>query len=151
MVNWQYNPEDYGKVRPLTPGDYRVRIEKAEEQVSKTGKDMIKMTLKVSGSNYQLFYYMVFDPENRKRTNDKLGRIFDSFAITPGDLNLGNWKGKVGGANVINKPDNQGNMRSEVAFFLKREKLTSLPAWQENPVKQASVNPEMVDSDEPPF
>ena len=163
MINWTYNPEDYGKIKPITPGQYRVRIESAEEAVSKnSGLDMIKLTLKVSGHNQKVFYYVVFpsanedgimNPEEVERTNNKLGAIFDSFGLTPGDLNLLNWNGKVGAAEIVNKPDKQGNMRSEPSFFIKRDKQGFLPAWQENPVRQATVNSEMVNpnSYEPPF
>ena len=148
MINWSYNPEDYGKIRPITPGQYRVRIESAEEQVSTTGKDMIKMTLKVSGQSTKIFHYFVFIPDKPEMTNDKLGRIFDSFGITPGDLNVLNWKGKVGAAEISNETDNQGNMQSRVKFFIQRKNQNSLPAWQENPVRQASVNSEMLNPDD---
>jgi len=153
MINWTYNPEDYGKIRPITPGQYRVRIESAEEQVSKTGRDMIKLTLKVSGHNQLVYHYFVFLPDNPEMTNDRLGRIFDSFGIKPGDLNVLNWKGKVGAAEISNEPDNNGNLQSRVKFFIKRDKQGFLPAWQENPVRQATVNSEMVNpnSYEPPF
>ena len=143
MINWSYNPEDYGKIKPVTPGQYRVRIDNAEEQVSKNGKDMIKMTLKVSGYNQKVYHYFVFLPDNPEMTNDKLGRIFDSFGITPGDLNVLNWKGKVGAAEISNETDNQGNMQSRVKFFIQRKNQNSLPAWQENPVRQGEmVNPD---------
>ncbi len=150
MINWSYNPEDYGKIKPIKPGNYRVRIEEAEEQVSKTGRDMIKMTLKVSGQSTKIFHYFVFLQELPEVTNDKLGRIFDSFGITPGDLNVLNWKGKVGAAEISNETDNQGNLQSRVKFFIKRDQQGLLPAWQENPTR---INSDMLnpDSDEPPF
>ena len=147
MINWSYNPEDYGRIKPITPGNYRVRIEKAEEQVSKSGRDMIKMTLKVSGHNQLIFHYFVFVPEYPEMTNDRLGQIFDSFGIEPGNLNVLDWKGKVGAAEIKNEVDNQGNMQNRINFFIKRDKQASLPAWQENPVRQAKVNTEMVDPD----
>ena len=161
MIDWKYNPEDYGKIKPITPGQYRVRIDDAEEQVSKKGYDMIKMTLKVSGYNQKVFEYLAFPPKeaptnNAERekydnwvqsTNNKLGQIFDSFGIEPGNLNVLDWKGKVGAAEIKNEVDNQGNMQNRINFFIKRDKQASLPAWQENPVRQAKVNTEMVDPD----
>ena len=148
MINWTYNPEDYGKIKPITPGQYRVRIESAEEQVSKTGRDMIKLTLKVSGQNQLVYHYFVFLPDNPEMKNDKLGRIFDSFGIEPGNLNVLDWKGKVGAAEISNEVDNQGNIQSRVKFFIKRKNQATLPAWQENPVRQGVVNPEMVNPDD---
>ena len=159
MVNWKYNPEDYGKIKTITPDNYRVRIEKAEEQVSKKGFDMIKLTIKVSGHNQKVFEYIAFPPleapanpaEKEKydnwvqSTNNKLGSIFDSFGITPGDLNVMNWQGKVGAAKITNELDNQGNMQNRVKSFIKRDQQGLLPPWQESAVRPANVNADMVD------
>ena len=165
MVNWKYNPEDYGKIKTITPDNYRVRIENAEEQVSKKGNDMIKLTLKVSGFNQKLFEYIVFPSAPAKdasedfkekynwavqKTNDRLGQVFDSFNIEQGNLNVMNWQGKVGAVNVKHQLDAEGNMQARVNFFIKRNKQDLLPAWQENPVRQAvqpqtNVNADMVD------
>ena len=155
MIEWRFNPEDYNPNRfeLVPPGDYRVRIENAEEQTSKSGYPMIKLTLKVSGYNGNIWHYMVFmndSPERIRMTNDNLGRIFDSFGIQAGDLNLEHWKGKVGAAAVKNEPDNKGNMRAAVNYFIQREKQNSLPMWQEH--RSVQVNPEMVKPDDPiPF
>ena len=150
MINWQYNPEDYNKITPITPGTYRVRIENAEEQVSKTGRDMIKMTLKVSGHNQFVWHYLVFIQENAQMTNDRLGRIFDSFDITPGDMNLEHWKGKVGAAEIKNEVDDQGTMQTRIKFFIQHSKQDGLPMWQEHPVKQinTNTNPDMFNPDD---
>ena len=161
-MNWVYNPENYGRIKPIEPGRYRVRIEKAEEVVSKnTGKDMIKLTLKVSGHNQLIWNYIVFpmkdahgniDPEEKERTDNSLGRIFDSFNIEPGNMNIASWQGKVGAAEIDNRTDDQGNLRSNVKFFLKRNQQAGLPPWQEHQTK-ANVSSEMVNPDDelPPF
>ena len=155
MIEWRFNPENYNPngYELVPPGDYRVRIENAEEQTSKTGKPMIKMTLKVSGYEGNLWNYMVFDnstPETHRRTDNNLGRIFDSFGIPQGDMNLENWKGKIGAATIKNEPDNKGTMRAVVSWFIQREKQDSLPMWQEH--RAAQVNPEMLKPEEPiPF
>ena len=146
MINWQYNPENYGKIKPIAPGEYRVRIENAEEQTSKTGRDMIKMTLKVSGQEKNIFHYFVFLAEYPEMTDDKLGRIFDSFGITPSDLNLEHWKGRVGAAEIINETDNQGNLRERVKNFIKRNDQGRLSPWQEHAPKN-NVNPNMLNPD----
>ena len=155
MIEWRFNPENYkpNGYELVPPGDYRVRIENAEEQTSKTGKPMIKMTLKVSGYEGNLWNYMVFDnstPETHRRTDNNLGRIFDSFGIAQGDMNLENWKGKIGAATIKNEPDNKGTMRAVVSWFIQREKQDSLSMWQEH--RAAQVNPEMLKPEEPiPF
>ena len=148
-MNWKYNPEDYGKIKPIEPGRYRVRIERAEETVSKnTGKEMIKLTLKVSGYNQLVWNYTVLDSENIERTNNNLGRIFDSFNIEPGNMNIAAWQGKVGAAEIDNRVDNQGNMQSNIKFFLRRNEQNALPPWQEHQARSNNINAEMVNPDE---
>ena len=152
MLNWIYDPTAYGKIKPLTPGQYRVRIEEAEEKTSKKGNEMIKLTLAVSGVNQKLFYYLPFLPDNRELTDRKLGAIFDSFGITPGDLNVLNWKGKVGAANVVNKVDDTGTLQAEISYFLRKSSQNGLPAWQEGNGKNGGeINSEMIDLGTPPF
>lgn len=110
---------------------------------------MIKMVLKVSGYEGNVWNYMVFnntDDEARRRTDNNLGRIFDSFSIQQGDFNLEDWKGKVGAASIKNEPDNKGTMRAVIAWFIQRNKQDTLPTWQEH--RTAQINPEMVDIDE---
>lgn len=156
MLNWRYNPANYNAegYQLVPPGQYRVRIEDAEEKTSKTGKPMVKMTLKVSGYNGNIWNYMVLDSTSAEavaRTDDKLGRIYDSFNIPQGSMNLEEWKGKVGAAEIKNEPDNKGTMRAVVNWFIRRNEQDSLPAWQEHPL--AKVNPEMAEFEEdlPPF
>lgn len=156
MLNWHYNPANYNAegYQLIPPGEYRVRIEDAEEKESKTGKPMIKMTLKVSGYNTKVWNYVVLDNTSQEaiaRTDSTLGRIYDSFNITPGNLNLQDWKGKVGAAEIKNELDNKEVMRASVKYFIQRKKQDTLPAWQENPV--GKVNADMADfeSDLPPF
>lgn len=133
MITWNYDEQDYlnGGFKPITPGRYRVRIEKAEEATSKSGKQMIKLQLKVSGQQGSVFHYIVIDPEYKERTNKNLGDVFESFAITKGDFNLAHWEGKVGGADLKQEPYND-TMQTRVNFFIKRDKQAELPAWQEN-------------------
>ena len=151
MVNWKFNPENYNaeSYQLVPPGKYRVRIEDAEEQVSKSGKDMVRLTLKVSGYNSRIWYYLVFDgttAEARARTDDKLGQIFNSFELQPGDLNLEHWKGKVGAATIKNELDNKETMRAVVSWFIRRDKQEELPAWQEH--APAKIDPQAFNPDE---
>lgn len=136
MIDWKYNPENYEtKSYELIPaGDYPVEIEEAAEQVSQSGKDMIRLKLKVKGYNTPLWYYMVFDnstEEMRKRTDQRLGAIYESFEIERGNVNVDDWKGKRGGVRVKHRADNKGEMRSEVHYFLGRKKVKTLPAWED--------------------
>ena len=89
--------------------------------------------------------FMSDTPERVKITNDNLGRIFDSFGIAQGDLNLEHWKGKVGAAHVKNEPDNKNNMRAVIGYFIQRVKQDELAGWQEHAIGR--INPEMVNPD----
>ena len=136
MADWKYNPADYDpdSYKQIPPGEYRVRIEDCEEQFSRTGKEMFRLTLAVSGYSAKLWYYLVFDSTNeeaRERTNQRLGSAYDSFGIPPGSMEVSEWKGKTGGAKVRYRTDDQGETRSEVHYFLPRKKVETLPAWQE--------------------
>ena len=53
MADWKYNPENYNPngFTLIPEGNYRVRIDTAENKVSRSGKDMIKLTLSVSGND----------------------------------------------------------------------------------------------------
>lgn len=132
MIQWNYDSKDYkdATFKPVPVGDHRVRIEEAEETTSKAGNPMIKMTLKASGHNGKLFYYMVFDPANRQMTNKKLGDIYESFQIPEGTMELLYWIGKVGAAHIKHE-DYEGKPTARIAWFLTRRKQDGLPPWQE--------------------
>lgn len=135
-MDWKFNSAEFNPegAFPLLPvGKYRVRIEEAEETKSKSGKDMIKLTLKVSPSGNLLWHYVVFDPERTQMTNQMLGSIYMSFGIKEADFqNVHAWVGKVGGVSVKHKKnDASGELQATVSFFLKREEVDKLPAWGE--------------------
>ena len=138
-IQWNFNADDYqgDSFAPIPVGDHRVRIRDAEETKSKNGNDMIKMTLDVSGHSGSLWYYLVFMPDNPQMVNQRLGSIFNSFGITPGDLNLENWKGKVGAANVIHEKYN-GETQAKIRYFVGKEKQEQMKPWSE-PAGKASV------------
>ena len=158
MANWKYNPENYNEsgFGLIPEGNYRVRIESALEKESRSGKDMVELTLAVSGYSTKIWYYLVFDNSNERMiqmTDQRLGSIYDSFDITPGDFDMNNWEGKTGGARIRQRADNNGTMRSEISYFMTRKKVDDLPAWIEPGQKSAQpeihdvqdevINPEM--------
>lgn len=132
IKNWNYDHRDYvnGGFKPIAPGIYRVRIHKAEEQVSKSGRDMIKMTLDVSGQPGHVFHYIVFMPEYREHTNKNLGDVFESFEIERGNLELLYWIGRVGAAEIGIETVN-GKDYTRVLNFIPKEEQGGLPAWEE--------------------
>lgn len=133
-ISWNFNADDYQETSfaPIPVGDHRVRIKDAEETKSRNGNDMIKLTLEVSGHSGSLWDYIVFMPDNQQMTNRKLGGIFASFGIAPGDLNLDNWKGTVGACRVKHEQFN-GETSAKVAYYLGKDKQDQLPPWQGGP------------------
>lgn len=153
MIQWEYDASKYNPdaFKLIPPGKYRVRIEDAEEQISKTGKPMIRLTLKVNGYNSTIWTWIVFDNSSEEasdRTNDRVGRIFDSFNIPAGNFNLEVWKGKAGAAEIKNEPDDKGEQRAKVKYFIPHKNQDELPAWSGTTHQTATqMNPEMVDFD----
>lgn len=139
MVNWNFNPSDYSEqVFTVIPiGEHRVRIASAEEQTSKSGNQMIKLVLDVSGYNSTIWHWIVFMADNQKLTNQKLGELFNSFGIQPGNLNIATWIGKTGAAKVKHELY-EGETTVKVAYFIGKDRQDKLPAWKE-PSNKAAV------------
>ena len=138
-ISWNYNSADYeeNNFAPIPAGDHRVRIAKVEEKTSRTGNAMLEIVLDVSGYSSSLWYYLVFMSDNPKMTNQKLGQVFDSFGIQPGNMNTASWVGKVGGARTKIEKYN-GEDSAKISYFLSRAKVEKLPEWKETAGK-ASV------------
>lgn len=132
-IDWNFSAADYEEqsFKPIPVGDYRVRIASAEEQTSSnSGRQMIKLTLEVSGYSSTIWHYIVFMPENQKLTNQKLGELWNSFGIPQGNFNLNSWVGKVGAAKVKHE-DYNGEPSAKIAYFINKDRQDKLPAWQE--------------------
>ena len=129
MANWTFDVTHYEEqnFQPIPAGDHRVRISDVVEKVSKNGNDMFEITLEVSGYSSRLWYYLVLDRTDVKKTNQRIGEFFNSFGIT--DNNLGNgkqWIGKVGAVRVKHE-EYAGNMSAKVAFVINRKNQDKLP------------------------
>lgn len=139
MLNWKFDVQDYlnGGAKPIEPGNYRVKIDAAEETYTKNGaKQMIKLKLKVNERSGFVWHYIVLDFDNKERTNKNLGDVFNSFGISAGDLDLGHWVGKIGAA-VIKQEDYQGKKLNRIDEFISIDKQGILPPWKE---KESAAN-----------
>jgi len=118
MVSWNFNPSEY-KARnfePIPEGDYRVRINDVKEKVFSSGNEGFEITLDVPGQVGKLWYYLVLDPNDSLKTNQRLGMFFDSFAIRDTNLsNCSDWIGCDGAVRVKHSMYN-GTITSRVVW-----------------------------------
>ena len=154
---WQFDPNQYEEKTGFSiipVGDHRVRIEDVICKKSKAGNDMFEITLAVSEHSSRLWYYLVLDPADPKKTNQRIGSFFDSFGIT--DYNMANyprWKGKVGAVRVVHEEYN-GENQAKVRFCLSRKNQDKLPPAKFSSAAATQTNsfaPIAADDDELPF
>ena len=93
---------NYQRAPRIEPGEHRVSIAAVEEKVSKSGNNMIVLTLLVNGTTDKLMHYIV----QGEYFNRNMTQFFDSFNIADGDFNLMTWPGAIGAAKI--KEDDQG-------------------------------------------
>ena len=155
---WIFNPNEYeAKEFSIIPvGDHRVRISNVEGKTFKSGNNGFEITLDVSGHGGSLWFYLVLDPSDSKKTNQRIGTFFESFGITDPDLShYRNWIGKVGGVRVKHEEYN-GTQSAKVAFCLSRKNQDKLPVAQFNTTvvtapTSANMEPINVQEDDLPF
>ena len=139
---WNFDPNQYEEKEGFSiipVGDHRVRIEDVISKQSKSGRDMFEITLAVSGHSSRLWYYLVLDAADPKKTNQRIGDFFNSFGIT--DYNMANysrWKGKVGAVRVVHEEYN-GEQQAKVRFCLNRKNQDKLPPAKFNTEATAST------------
>ena len=154
---WIFNPNDYEeKDYAIVPaGDHRVRINDVVAKRFSTGNEGYEITLDVSGYNSKLWFYLVLDPSDTKKTNQRIGSFFDSFGITDYDLShYSAWKGKVGAVKVKHEKYNDQD-QAKVAFCLSKKNQDKLPAANFSGATPATENPGYaavtIDDDALPF
>lgn len=133
MANWTFNPNEYtARDFGLIPeGDYKVTINNVVEKVFNSGNEGFEITLDVPGHNEKLWHYLVLDPNNSPKTNQRIGMFFDSFSIQDTNLsNYNNWVGKDGAVRVRHNIYN-GSKTANVAFCLSRSQQGRIPVRRE--------------------
>ena len=135
MANWIYNASEYTEraFAPIPEGDHRVTINKVEGKIFNSGNEGFEITLDVAGFDSKLWLYLVFDPNDSAKTNQRIGMFFDSFAIHDHDFShFGKWIGKDGAVRVKHNMYN-GSKIANVAFCLSRSQQSKLSTPKANP------------------
>ncbi len=125
-MDWKFEEKE-NEFKKVPAGKHRLRIESAVQKVSKSGRDMVELTLAISGYSTKVWYYLVFLEDYPDITNRNLTAIYDSFGIEKGNMNFESWVGKVGAGQL--KYDE--NEYLKVHYFIKKEAQTDLPSWVE--------------------
>ena len=131
MATWNYNSNDYSarNFAPIPEGDYRVTITDVTEELFNSGNEGFKITLDVPNHKSKLWYYLVLDPRDSKKTNQRIGMFYDSFAIQDEDLShYEDWIGRDGAVRVRHNQYN-GEIKASVAFCLSRSQQKKFPGF----------------------
>lgn len=153
MASWIFNPSDFEeKSYEIIPeGDVRARIEDVVEKTFRSGNSGMEITLSVSGFRSKVWYYLVFDHSDTKKTNQKIGSFFESFGIVDPDLShYRNWIGKMGGVRIRHE-DFNNSVSAKVAFCLSKKNQEKLPAWKETGSAAPSPAAPVIEHEELPF
>ena len=133
MANWTFDPSQYEEkdFQIIPVGDYRVRIADVVEKRFNSGNEGYEITLDVSGYNSKLWFYLVLNPNEVQKTNQRIGEFFRSFGITNTAMGTGKqWLGMVGACRVKHEEYN-GNMSAKVAYVLDPKRAEKLEPWKE--------------------
>lgn len=123
-MDWaNYYKREENKSSKKVQGQLRCVVTAAEEAKSKTGKDMIVVSVKPSGAEFSVKHYIV----KNEYFNRNMTSFFDSFpAIDDGDFNFAKWIGAVGAANFTLDE----NSYTKIKWFIEADKQTDLPPFE---------------------
>lgn len=102
-------------------GDHRFEVISAEEKTSKSGKNMIVVTLKPNGATFNVNDYFV----EGEWFNRKLTQWYDCTGIEEGNFNYLTWAGAMGAARF--KEDENGYLK--IGYYIDAKRAEKLPAW----------------------
>ena len=142
MATWTYKSSDYSarNFTLIPEGDYRVTIADVTEELFNSGNEGFKITFDVPNHKSKLWYYLVLDPRDSKKTNQRIGMFFDSFAIQDENLShYNNWIGRDGAVRVRHNQYN-GEIKANVAFCLSRSQQQKFPGFNSSYANSQSMN-----------
>ena len=153
MAVWNFDPNMYEEqdFQIIPVGDHRVRIDDVAERTFNSGNEGYEITLAVNGYSSKLWFYLVLDRNDPKKTNQRLGDFFNSFGIADYDMShYRGWVGKVGAVRVKHEEYN-GNNSAKVAYVINRKKQDKLEPWKNLGTTTAAPAGPVVDQSDLPF
>ena len=132
MAQWTYDPSQYKEndFQIIPVGDYRARISNVQEKRFNSGNEGYEIELEINGYSSKMWFYLVLDPSEPAKTNQRIGDFFNSFGITSPAMGSGKqWIGAVGAVRVKHEEYN-GENRAKVAYCLARGRQDKLDAWK---------------------
>lgn len=153
MPQWNYDPTQYKEndFQVIPVGDYRARIADVVEKKFSSGNEGYEITLEINGYSSKLWFYLVLDPSDPAKTNQRIGDFFNSFGITSPAMGSGKqWIGMVGAVRVKHEEYNGAN-RAKVAYCLARSRQDKLEAWKNTGAPVAAAAPQVEIPSDLPF
>ncbi len=153
MAVWNYDPHMYEEqdFQIIPVGDHRVRIDDVSERTFNSGNEGFEITLAVNGYSSKLWFYLVLDKNDPKKTNQRIGDFFNSFGIADYDMShYRGWIGKVGAVRVKHEEYN-GNNSAKVAYVINRKKQDKLEPWKNLGTAPVAPAGPVVDNSDLPF
>jgi hypothetical protein len=136
MPNWNemytIHKDEAPKGGRLEPGDHRMVILSAEEGKSKSGKDMITVSMRPSGAQMTLKYFVVEGPYFSRNMDE----LWESFGLKSGDYEFAGWRGAMGAAKLAT--DDRGYLK--IKYLLRPEKAANLPEWKGPKIERVQVD-----------
>lgn len=127
--NYQYESYTFD----VADGEYSVLIQKAEVVTSKTGKQMIEVTMRV-GDRGLLYTERYVEGDY---FNQNISKFFDAFQIQHGNFNFSAWVGAKGRATFAHKEESYtdgqtGELKTVNKCYLRNLIVTDTAAQEEN-------------------
>ena len=153
MANWTFDPSQYKEsdFQVIPVGDYRARILDVVEKKFSSSNEGYEIVMEINGYNSRLWTYLVLDPSDPARTNQRIGDFFNSFGITSPAMGSGKqWIGMVGAVRVKHEEYN-GENRAKIAYFIGRSRQDKLAPWKNYATAHAVATPSVTIPDDLPF
>lgn len=114
----------------IPDGIHRCRILSARKDVSKSGRDVIRIVLEAYGYDPKLTHYVTFIPERPDFASRQIAEIFSSSPNIDGEYELRRWSGHECACEICHENFN-GRDTAKVARFVPASAQEWLPHFDD--------------------